>query len=272
MAEQAVFSSLRSVRWLENCIANQNLANMSRGATTTCTSSEQALQAYLLGSVDFEAALSLQRRLHYEVSGGAAAALILCEHPPLITVGRHGSRAHLRFEPHERAIPVRWINRGGGCLLHTPGQLAIYPILPLDRLGLTVPDYLYTLGAVLQDVLLDFSVRHQVEATENAVWVGGRPVAVLGIAVRNWVSYFGAYLNIHPYLDPFRLLTCTAGGSEPMTSLERERHGPVRPALVRQRLLEHFSARFGLSRTALFSSHPALDSMQQRRQSLAGTP
>src|SRR2546425_3979032 len=83
-----------------------------------------ALQVYLLGLVEFEAALNLQRRLVYEVSGNRdSAALILCEHPPLITVGRQCSRAHILKEADDltgRRWPVRWVNRGGGCLLHQP--------------------------------------------------------------------------------------------------------------------------------------------------------
>src|SRR5437588_11512158 len=93
---------------------------------------EPSLQVYLLGTVDFEDMLQCQRRLVYEVSGDRSrAALLLCEHPPLISVGREGSREHIRFEPKDLAArewPVRWVNRGGGCLLHLPGQLAVYPI------------------------------------------------------------------------------------------------------------------------------------------------
>src|SRR3984957_11678561 len=78
------------------------------------------LQAYLLGTVDFEAALVLQKRLVYDISGNRSqAALILCEHPPCITVGRQGSRAHILYEPeelHQRRWPIRWVNRGGGWL------------------------------------------------------------------------------------------------------------------------------------------------------------
>ena len=92
---------------------------------------------------------------------------------------------------------------------------------------------------------------------QAAVCVGSRPVAVVGAAVRDWVSYFGAYLNIHPALEPLRRVRWS-GGAEPMSSLERERRGPVRPALVRERLLEHFAARFGFDRVALFFHHPAL--------------
>jgi hypothetical protein len=44
-----------------------------------------------------------------------------------------------------------------------------------------------------------------------------------------------------------------------MTSLERERGGPVRPSLVRERLIEHFRNRFDFARVTLFTDHPALD-------------
>jgi len=66
------------------------------------------LQTYLLGTVSFEDALALQRRLVYQVSGERSqAALIVCEHPPIITIGRQGSRAHLQLEP-EDLRPRRW--------------------------------------------------------------------------------------------------------------------------------------------------------------------
>src|SRR5947209_15502199 len=92
------------------------------------------LEVYLLGLVDYEDALRLQRRLVYEVGGanGDLAALVLCEHPPTISVGRRGSRAHIECDDEElasRNIRVRWVNRGGGCYLHVPGQLVVYPIL-----------------------------------------------------------------------------------------------------------------------------------------------
>lgn len=221
-----------------------------------------ALQVYLLGPVEFEAALALQRLLVYHVGGSRdQAALVLCEHPPLITVGRHGSWAHVLCEPDElkhRGWPVRWVNRGGGCLLHVPGQLAVYPVLPLDQLGLGLQAYLDRLQRVLADVLDDFQVLGEASPGHAGVRAGGRLVAAVGVAVRDWVTYYGAAFNINPDLELFRLVRCGGSGEGPMTSLERERRGPLRPALVRERLVEHFAARFGFGRVALFSSHPAL--------------
>jgi lipoyl(octanoyl) transferase len=232
---------------------------------------DTALQVYLLGAVDFEAALTLQRRLAYEVAGDRKrGALILCEHPPLITVGRQGSRAHILCEADElraRQWQVRWVNRGGGCLLHAPGQLAVYPVLALDRFSLGVQTYLDNLQAVLLALLADFSVTGTVHPGQPGVWVGDRLVASVGIAVREWVAYYGAVLNVNPALAPYRLVRSCAG-AEPMTSLARERRGPVRPSLVRQRLAEHFAARFPFSRVAYFSDHPSL-SRKARADALA---
>lgn len=225
---------------------------------------DSVLQAYLLGSVEFDAALALQRRLAFQISGDrSAAALVLCEHPPLITVGRHGSRAHLLYEPEElvlRGWPVRWLNRGGGCLLHVPGQLAIYPILPLDQLGLGVAAYIDCLQETVLALLDDFNIHGETRPGQAGVWANGRPIAGVGVAVRDWVTYHGVFLNVAPDLEPFRRVRFSGASSDcAMTSLARERRGLVRPALVRERFLEHFADRFSFARTALFHEYPLLN-------------
>lgn len=231
---------------------------------------DTALQVYLLGRVDFESLLRFQRRLHFEVSGDRKqSALILCEHPPLITVGRQGSRSHIHLPPEDlrvRGWPIRWVSRGGGCILHLPGQLALYPILPLDRLRLSIADYLQRLNETVRGLLDDFSVHAGIQTGDAGVRVGPRLLSAVGVSVRDWVTSYGAYVNVQPALDLYRHVTVSAHEPEPMTSLERERRGPVRPALVRERLIEHFRARFGFSRVALFSDHPALGGAVQRCQ------
>jgi lipoyl(octanoyl) transferase len=220
------------------------------------------LRAYLLREVDFEESLALQRTLAFEISSQRdALALVLCEHARLITVGRQGGPGQILCGPEElRALRwrVRWVNRGGGCLLHTPGQLAIYSVVALDRHGLGLEAYVGRLQRVLAAVLDDFSVAAQERPGEAGLWVGRRQVAGVGVAVRDWVAYYGAVLNIDPDLTPFRLVQNGGPADGPMTSLVRERRGPLRPALVRQRLLEHYAAAFGCERTSIFFHHPLL--------------
>ena len=232
-------------------------------ATADCLHAERVVQAYLLGLVDFDASLNLQRRLVYEVAGQRSqAALVLCEHPPLITVGRHGSRRHILCEPDQlrtREWRVRWINRGGGTLLQLPGQLAIYAILALDHFRLGVQTYLDGLHRAIARTLDDFGIRGHTRPCKPGLWVGDRLIAATGIAVRHWVTYYGGVLNINPELTHFRLVECAGRGEQPMTSIARERRAPLRPALVRERLLDHFANEFGFARTSLFSQVPGLN-------------
>src|SRR5262245_6089174 len=220
------------------------------------------LQAYLLGAVDFDSVLLLQLRLVYEVAGNrTTAALILCEHPPIITVGRDGSREHIRYETRElvtRGWPIRWVNRGGGCLLQTAGQIAAYPVLALDRRRLDLSAYLDRLHAAVIDALAAFDVTGETVAGRSGVFVQGRLIAHVGVAVRDWTAYFGVALNVNPDLEPFRRVHCAGPGDSPMTSLERERRGMIRPGTVRQQIIESFAAQFGFERISPFHSHPAL--------------
>lgn len=230
----------------------------------TGESDDPVLHAYLLGQLDYEDGLRLQRHLRQQVADEPdRAALVLCEHTPSISVGRQGSHSHILLDEeqlHARRWPVRWVGRGGGCFLHLPGQLAVYPILSLRRLGLGVQDYLARLHAALIDVLADFNVTGRTRPGQAGVWVGHRQIAGVGVAVRDWVSWHGAILNVTPDLLPFRHVRNGAASDGPMTSLARERHGSPRMAHVRQSLVEHVQQRFELARTSIFFTHPTVRS------------
>jgi lipoyl(octanoyl) transferase len=224
---------------------------VSRDAPSTDhTTGTQAVQAYLLGTLTFDATQALLHRLAYEVTGDpTCAAVILCDHPREITVGREGSRAHVRAT----RWPVRWVARGGGVVLHAPGQVACYPVLPLDRLRVTPAEYVAGLCTVVGDLLTGFGVKADVEGT--TVRVRGRRVAHVGVAVRNWVTSFGLVLNVAPDLELFRDID-SDGDAAPVTSLQRECPTRVRVPAVRQRLLELLARRFDLGRLSVFHHHP----------------
>ncbi len=223
-------------------------------------SNQRVLHAYLLGRLDFDDLLALQRRMIYDVSGDRSmGALLLCEHPPAISIGRQGSASHILLQADELQTlgwPIRWVNRGGGCLLHLPGQVSCYPILPLDALGINLQEYLDRLHGLIRNVLCESDI--PAETRDNAgVWVGDRRIAHVGVAVRDWVTYFGCTINVTPNLRPFRRVHCDSE-AKPMTSMERERRGRARAATVRQRLIEAFAGRFGFDRVSLFHHHPSL--------------
>jgi lipoyl(octanoyl) transferase len=218
------------------------------------------LQVYLSSVVDFHVALQLQQRWVYEAPEDGCARLLLCEHPPILTVGRHGSHAHYRLDEYEqryRPLEVAWLNRGAGCWLQTPGQLAIYPVFPLNRLGFGLGEYLVGLRRALELTLSEFDLHCETRRGSSELWANGRPIGSIGVAVRDWVTYHGAVLNLNPLLHEFRDIR-TGKDHPPMTSLQRECRRPVRASLVRELIVEHLAAIFGFVRTMLFTEHPQL--------------
>lgn len=221
---------------------------------------DRSLQVYLLGSLTFESFLSLQRRLIYDVSGEPnQSALLLCDHPVGISIGREGSREHIRISDDELATrewPIGWAARGGGVLLHLPGQVACYPILSLELLRLTPAGYARMLLDVAVEALRTFKIETRIEPDSTGVWVADRQIVHLGAAVRGGVTAFGLTFNVCPDLDLYRGIWVD-GQSSPMTSLQRESPLRARIATLRHRLIELFAERLR-ARVSIFHSHPVL--------------
>lgn len=221
-----------------------------------------SLEVYLLGLVDFEAALFLQERLVYEIAGrnDSLGGLLLCEHPPLVTVGREGSRSHILVEPRElvsRQIDVRWLNRGGGCVLHAPGQLAVYPIVPLDRLGFGLAEFRRRLETAAVQACRDSRIPAERRDDAPGIWCHRGQLGHTGVAVKSWISYHGLFLNVSPALPLQRLVRSNRHG-EPVTSLSCQREHTVAMHKVRENLIHHLASQLGYDRMHLYTGHPLL--------------
>jgi lipoyl(octanoyl) transferase len=92
------------------------------------------------GRVDAAATIAAMRA-HTDARIAATAPtddeIWLCEHPPVYTQGLAGRPEHLR-EPGD--IPVIQTNRGGQVTYHGPGQVVVYPLIDLKRLGIYVKE------------------------------------------------------------------------------------------------------------------------------------
>ena len=223
---------------------------------------DSALQVHLLGLVDFESCLKLQQHLIYELSGRTdrQGTVLICEHPPLITIGREGSIAHLKCEPRDlvaREIAVRWLNRGGGCLVHVPGQLAIYPILPLQRLGMGLAAYRQALETTLLGVCEESRVVAWQQPSDPGIWCRSGQLGFLGAAVKSWISYHGAFLNVAPDLDWMQL--CRVNSLDRRSSsMSAERLRQASMPAVRESVARLLAAACGYHRYHLYMGHPLL--------------
>jgi lipoyl(octanoyl) transferase len=231
--------------------------------TYTAADGAPTAQVHLLGPTLLDDLLALQQRLVYETSGrnDRTATILLCEHPPEITIGRQGSRCDVRLSDatlEREQIRVRWLNRGGGTLLHCPGQLAAYVILPLARFGYTVGDFLTRLQAGLEAVADEFHLQRAARPGRRGVWARGGQAMFMAAAVKSWISYFGAYIPVDP---EDRWLHGAASdpidGSEAV-SLAAALRRPVRMQMVRQSAAAALSTALGCERYHLLTGHPLL--------------
>ncbi len=222
-----------------------------------------AVEAHFCGQLDFDRCQALQQRLVDQVIGrqDGQIYLLLCEHPELITIGRGGSPADVQLDSgriRSGQLVVRWVKRGGGCLVHAPGQLAIYPIVPLHWYRLSVGAYLDRLQTAIQRSLHALDIPTEAQPGRHGLWGRTGQVVALGVAVRHWVTYHGAFINVNPPMGLFRLVETDRRGLTRMSCLVAERQRPVKMTDVRAELVRHLTDAFGCDRYHLYTGHPLL--------------
>ena len=215
-----------------------------------------AVETFLLGRVPFLRCLELQERLRREVASrdDGQIVVLMSDHQEVITIGRGGRPSDVTSHGalRSREIETHWVNRGGGTLVHCPGQLAVYPIVPLRWHGLSLGEYLHRLQAAIAETLIELGVRVHVPPGRRGVWGRTGQIASLGAAVRDWVTWHGAFINVSPAMGLFRLVNASAG------SVAAERCGAVRMATVRAVLVRRLTEAFGCDRYHLYTGHPWL--------------
>jgi lipoyl(octanoyl) transferase len=218
---------------------------------------------YLLGLIDFDHCLALQQRLVYEQSGrrDGQVSLLICEHPDQITVGRNGSWGHIHLNDRQlqsRRLEVRWVSRGGGCVLHSPGQLAVYPIMPLEPRGLTVGQFMSQFQAGLLAAVEELGIQAHLRPGRHGIWGRTGHLVSLGVSVKSWVTYHGAFVNVAPASRAVRFVETDPWDGAPASSLAAERHQPVKMSRVREALVRGVAQALAGDRFHVYSGHPLL--------------
>ena len=221
------------------------------------------MEIHTLGLVDFDSCRRLQQFLvlRAQKTGFSSICLLFCEHPRLISVGRGGSPTEIRWDAlpiRRRQVPVRWTRRGGGCMLHQPGQLAVYPIVPLLANGWSVGEYMEMLRISIAAALESVGVTTSGGEVGSGLWGRSGRIAEFGVSVRNNVAYQGAFINVSPSLGLFDLLA--SAGAEPVRvgSIQSERRSAAQMPKIRTALVQSFSKTFDREEYHLHTGHPWL--------------
>jgi len=95
------------------------------------------------------------------------------------------------------------IDRGGQVTYHGPGQLVVYPLIDLKRLGLGVRDFVTALERAVIGLAATFGIAAASRRSAPGVYVGDDKLASVGVRVRRQGSYHGLALNVALDLEPF---------------------------------------------------------------------
>ncbi|MGH8678932.1 MAG: lipoyl(octanoyl) transferase LipB [Burkholderiales bacterium] len=125
----------------------------------------------------------------------------LLQHPPVYTLGIAGRTEHL--PRHANAIPVLKVDRGGQVTYHGPGQLVLYALIDLRRMGIGVRALVRTLEQSVIDLLAEYAIHAQRRHGAPGVYVDDAKIAALGLRIRNGCSYHGLSFNVEMDLAPF---------------------------------------------------------------------
>ena len=146
-------------------------------------------------------------------------ALVLVEHPHVITVGRtRGALAHILGAGDVEVVEVE---RGGDVTYHGPGQIVAYPILLLEEGERDLHRFLRNLEEGMIRTLARWEIAADREPGKTGVWIGSKKVCSIGVAVRRWVTFHGLALNVTADLSYFARINPCGFEASVMTSLER---------------------------------------------------
>jgi lipoyl(octanoyl) transferase len=210
------------------------------------------IQSLYLGRVDYGEALRLQAEIAAFVAAGRLPnVLLLLEHPPVITLGRHAHRSNILASDEllaSRGVTVHEISRGGDVTYHGPGQLVGYPIFNLRSLRnargrrMGPKDFVHGMEEALIRLCAGYGVPAGRLPGLTGVWCGlsepqisskgspsagpGRKICAIGIHVSHGITSHGFAFNVTTDLRNFELIIPCGIPDHPVTSLQQEPHSP----------------------------------------------
>ena len=163
-----------------------------------------------LGTSDYIETWDAMKAFTAGRDAATADELWLTQHPPVFTQGLNGRAEHL-LAPGD--IPVIQIDRGGQVTYHGPGQLVLYCLLDLPRLGLGVKGLVGAIERAIVEWLAGYGIAARTRSGAPGVYVGEAKIAALGLRVRKGCCYHGLSLNVGMDLEPFgRINPCGYAG------------------------------------------------------------
>jgi lipoyl(octanoyl) transferase len=173
------------------------------------------MQIKNLGQAAYAPTLAAMRAFTNARDANTPDELWVVEHPPVFTLGQAGKREHILDAGD---IAVEQSDRGGQVTYHGPGQVVVYALVDLKRLGIFVKEYVFRIERAVLQVLESHRILGEKVANAPGVYVrmsgtrgkqtaasfdGLAKIAALGVKVTRGCAYHGVALNVKMDLAPF---------------------------------------------------------------------
>lgn len=168
----------------------------------------QELNLRFLGVQAYEPIWQQMQEFTQQRSAETVDEIWVLEHPSVFTLGQAGKPEHL-LNP--GAIPIVKVDRGGQVTWHGPGQLIVYLLLDVRRLGFNVRDLINLIEQSLIGYLASLGIEAQARPDAPGVYLtqapyAGAKIAALGLKIRKGCSLHGLSFNLTCSLDAFQLI------------------------------------------------------------------
>jgi len=177
----------------------------------------------------YEETLLLQEQIRERVINGELdnGLILFLEHKPVYTLGLRGNRSNILASDdfiQREGIEIHKIKRGGDITYHGPGQLVIYPIVNIKKLGFnSIKEFVVWFGEMIASVLRkNYGIDAIWNNERTGIWVKNNKIMATGLHFKNFVPVHGFALNISPNMNHFSgIIPCgiTDGG---ITSIYKE--------------------------------------------------
>ena len=158
------------------------------------------------------------------------------EHNSVFTQGLSGKPEHLLKATQ---IPIIQSDRGGQITYHAPGQLIIYCLIDIKRLGIGIKKMVSIIEQSLIEFLSTYDITAHTLKGAPGVYVNDSKIAALGLKVKHGRTYHGLSLNIDMDLSPYKLINPCGYSDLKVTQMRNLTDNTLSISDIQHELSEH---------------------------------
>ena len=158
------------------------------------------------------------------------------EHNSVFTQGLSGKPEHLLKATQ---IPIIQSDRGGQISYHAPGQLIIYCLIDIKRLGIGIKKIVTIIEQSLIELLSSYDITAHTLKGAPGVYVNDSKIAALGLKVKQGRTYHGLSLNIDMDLSPYKLINPCGYSDLEVTKMHNLTDNTLSISDIQHELSEH---------------------------------